>query len=77
MRQSSSDILIDDSDIETQPHVVILHEKFGRRSIDRYIANIALIIEKIGYKVTLYTTNFNKHNCIQDLPVSVDMQSLF
>lgn len=50
-------------------HVVILHEKLIRRKSDRYMANIGLAFHKLGYKVTILTSQYDKHDCIGDFKV--------
>lgn len=52
------------------PHVVILHEKLIKRKTDRYIINLGLAFSKIGYTVTLFTSQYDKNESIADIPVS-------
>ncbi|XP_072389761.1 alpha-1,3/1,6-mannosyltransferase ALG2-like [Diabrotica undecimpunctata] len=55
------------SDITEIPHVVILHERLSRRKSDRYILNIALAYYKIGYKVSILTSEFERNEAITDI----------
>ncbi|CAH0545789.1 unnamed protein product [Brassicogethes aeneus] len=48
--------------------IVFLHEKLTKRRSDRYIVNIALAFQKIGYDVDIYTTFFDPYDCIEDIP---------
>lgn len=51
-------------------HVIIFHEKLMRRKADRYIINIGLALQKLGYSVTILTSQYDKHDCIVDVKVS-------
>ncbi|KAJ8967734.1 hypothetical protein NQ317_009796 [Molorchus minor] len=53
-----------------EPHVVFLHEKLIKRKSDRYIINLGLAFNKIGYKVTLYTSQYDKHDYVSDIDFS-------
>lgn len=50
-------------------HVIIFHEKLIRRKEDRYVINIGLAFQKLGYRVTILTSQFDKHDCIGDVKV--------
>ncbi|VEN51472.1 unnamed protein product [Callosobruchus maculatus] len=53
-----------------ESHVVILHEKLTKRKTDRYIINIGLAYEKIGYKVSMLTSQYDKDDCVADIMFS-------
>lgn len=50
-------------------HVIIFHEKLIRRKEDRYVINIGLAFQKLGYKVTILTSQYDKHDCVADVKV--------
>nr|CAH7753869.1 unnamed protein product [Callosobruchus chinensis] len=53
-----------------ESHVVILHEKLTKRKTDRYLLNIGLAYEKIGYKVSMLTSQYDKDDCVADITFS-------
>lgn len=54
-----------------ESQVIIFHEKLGRRKIDRYIINIALAYQKLGHKVRILTSQYERHDCITDIRVFI------
>ncbi|XP_023027732.1 alpha-1,3/1,6-mannosyltransferase ALG2 [Leptinotarsa decemlineata] len=60
-----------------EPHVVILHEKLIKRKSDRYILNIGLAFRKLGYKVTIVTSQYDKNDCIADIRFSDSIPVLY
>ncbi|CAG9855589.1 unnamed protein product [Phyllotreta striolata] len=61
---------VQQSSNENKPVVVILHEKIGRRKSDRYILNIALAYQKLGYEINILTTQFEAQDVLNELPFS-------
>ncbi|XP_056637740.1 alpha-1,3/1,6-mannosyltransferase ALG2-like [Diorhabda sublineata] len=53
-----------------KPHVVILHERLARKKEDRYMLNIALAYQKIGYKVTILTSHYERDHSFTDIRFS-------
>ncbi|CAH1119751.1 unnamed protein product [Phaedon cochleariae] len=60
-----------------QSHVLIIHEKLMKRKTDRYILNIALAYHKLGYKVTILTSQYDKHDCIGDVKFADSVSVLY
>ncbi|XP_018579392.1 alpha-1,3/1,6-mannosyltransferase ALG2-like [Anoplophora glabripennis] len=80
MEQNATASDVDDSVQErpqvAAPHVLILHEKLIKRKTDRYVINLGLAFSKIGYKVTMFTSQYDKNENVADVSFSdkIDVQ---
>lgn len=67
---SDVDVNVQERPQPTVLHAVILHEKLIKRKTDRYVLNLGLAFSKIGYKVTLFTSQYDRNESIADISVS-------
>lgn len=67
---SSSSVVINQRNISETQHVVFLHGKLRKRLDDRYLLDLARVVRNNGHKVTIYTSEFDPSNCLDDVNVS-------
>lgn len=67
---SSSNAVPSQRNISETQHVVFLHSRLRKRLDDRYMLDLARVIRNNGHKVTVYTSEFDPINCLDEVNVS-------
>ncbi|GJQ83240.1 putative alpha-1,3 1,6-mannosyltransferase [Trypoxylus dichotomus] len=54
-------------DLNPKCHIVFLHNKFRKKSGDRYVIDLALGLKEYGHKVTIMTSALDTSNCFPEV----------